>query len=73
MKLRRISFILVVLGVAILLFLLVWQSYYEVKSFDDLDNLEVNTKVVLNGRVESLRDFDGFIVGNGCTVIYLRD
>jgi len=57
--LRKYAFIVAILGIAVLLGLLIL-SPKELDSSDELDSMEINEKVVLEGKVESERDFGGF-------------
>ena len=56
--LRKISFILASLGIAFLLALLIIPG--EELGDRDIDNMMVNEKVFLEGKVESERDFGNF-------------
>jgi len=64
MGLRIVAFIVLIMGVSVLLSFLVWPGYELVVTLDDLDELEINSKVVLIGNVKEVRDFDGFMVMN---------
>lgn len=57
--LRKYAFIVAILGIAVLLGLLIL-SPKELDSSDELDSMEINEKVVLEGKVESERDFGDF-------------
>ena len=57
--LRKLSFILAVVGIAVLLSMLDVGSR-EIKGVDDLDNFEINQKVSLRGEIEDVRDFGSF-------------
>ena len=59
--LRKYAFIIAILGIAVLLGLLML-SPKELYSLDELDSMEINEKVVLEGKVESERDFGDFKV-----------
>jgi len=59
--LRKYAFIVSILGIAVLLGLLIL-SPRELGSLEELDNIEINEKVVLEGKVESERDFGDFKV-----------
>ena len=68
--LRKISFIVVILGLAFLFYLLM-MSPKEINSLDELDSLEINEKVIFKGIVDSQRDFGDFriLVVDGIKVV----
>jgi len=59
--LRKYAFIVAILGIAVLLGLLIL-SPRELGSLDELDSIGINEKVVLEGKVESEREFGDFKV-----------
>lgn len=64
--LRKLSFIVVIIGIAFLLGMLIFSfsPYEEIESAEDLDGLEVNEKGILRGVVEQERKFDDFVLLN---------
>ena len=58
-NLRKLGFILAVIGIAILLSLLLFKPK-EISSIENINNLTINSKVLLKGLVESERDFGNF-------------
>lgn len=57
---RRLAFIITVLGICVLVLILVFSGEVVVGNYDDLEELELNTKVSLAGFVDEERMFDGF-------------
>lgn len=68
---KRVSFILAILGLAFLLGILIFPGYVEVKGVDDLRELEINDKVVVRGFVERenvINDNFRLLEVNGITI-----
>lgn len=57
---RRFAFVVAFLGIFVLLGLLVFLPPKEIKSLGDLQDLRVNQKVFLTGKVESEKQFGDF-------------
>lgn len=53
--LGKTSFIIAVSGVSILLGLLIWPNYEPVRSPEELEDLEINNRVFIEGHVERER------------------
>jgi len=54
--LRKLSFIIAILGIGVLLGLLLSPA----EEIESLEELEINERVVFSGKVESEKDFGGF-------------
>jgi DNA/RNA endonuclease YhcR with UshA esterase domain len=67
---KKIAFVAAVLGIGILMGMMLLPPS-GIMGQEDIDSLDLNSKVVLSGKVESERDFDGFKVMrvNGVDVV----
>jgi hypothetical protein len=67
---RRYAFIIAILGISIMVVFFT-MSPIEIFSIGDLEILELNEKVILNGVIEDLRDFGDFkiLIVNGIDVV----
>ncbi len=56
---RRISFIFMILGLLFLFYILIFEET-KIETFEELKNLEINSKVILKGVVEEEKNFGTF-------------
>ena len=68
---RRISFIIAILGIFILIGLIFWMPYQKIKNINDLNKTIDNEKVILTGFVKNGRIFSGKFIFtiNGIKVV----
>lgn len=57
---RRWAFVLTIIGIFVLILIVVYSKETRVDSQEDIDELEVNRKIIVSGEIESERKF-----GNG--------
>jgi|TARA_B100000315_G_scaffold220235_1_gene222729 hypothetical protein len=56
---RRISFIFAILGISFLFYIFLFAET-KIESFEDLDKLEINSQIILEGVVTNEKDFGNF-------------
>ncbi len=61
---RRYAFIAAIFGLAVLLVIFIEAKPVEVNNFDELNALDLNTKILISGKVESERDLGDFLIMN---------
>jgi len=64
--LRKLSFIIVIVGIAFLLSMLIFSfsPYEEIENAEDLEDLDINERGILRGVVEQERRFEDFVLLN---------